>query len=160
MRIVVGVVLLLLAHHATAEACKRNGKVLFERVQAPLPGHDNDVPNSTFAITSTGAWSWIEEMPRDQEPSSHGGCLSKVHLKELERALGKAKFTNGTPEMCDAVAERELVFSAPRRKKTVRITSPCGETADAKTQLLIDCAAAASRKPSAKEIRATCRGTK
>lgn len=160
MRIVVGVILLLLAHHATAEACKRGGKVVFERVQAPLPGHDNDVGNSTFAITSTGAWSWVEEMPDGQEPSSHGGCLSKVHRKELERALARAKFKNGPPEVCDAVAERELVFSAPKRQKTVRVTLPCGDTADAKTQLLIECAALASIRPSAKQIRATCRGTK
>ncbi len=148
---------LIVAGHGAAHACKRGGKVIYKEVQSPMPGYDDSVPNATFQIWATGKWSRVQEMPGGQEPASWGGCLTRAHLKELKRALKKAKFKNGAPEMCDAVSEIQVEHQAPQRRKTVRTSTPCGETVDPTTAALVACASA---EGSAKELRAICRGAK
>lgn len=157
MRILL-VIALVVAGHGVAEACKR-GKTIYRAVQEPMPGHDDAVPNATFEITSSGRWSRVQEMPAGQEPASWGGCLSRPHLKELKRAIKRARFRQGEPAMCDAVTEVQVEHRAPQRKKSARMSTPCGETVDASTALLIECAALASDgKVSGKQAKAVCRG--
>lgn len=157
MRILL-VIALVVAGHGVAEACK-GGKTIYKAVQEPMPGQDYTVPNATFEISSSGRWSRVQEMPQGQEPASWGGCLSKPHLKELKRAIKKARFKQGSPEMCDAVTEVQVEHRAPQRKKSARTSSPCGETVDPTTALLIECAALAEDgKVSGKQAKAVCRG--
>jgi hypothetical protein len=162
MRIVIGVAALVVALAGgarTADACKAKGKVLLRVTQSPLDGYHDTVPDSSFVIYASGAWGWVQEMPDGQEPASRGGCLKKAHLKELRRALAKAKFAQGEPEMCDAVPEYAIEYAAPTRKKKVTVTMPCGDTADATTRALASCAELAQRDGhvASKELRATCR---
>jgi len=165
MRIFVGIALViagLAVGEAAAHACKYQGKVLFRATQSPLEGAVDRVPDATLEIYATGAWSWVGEMPDGAEPASMGGCLSKLHLAELKRAVGKARFTEGDPGACDAVPERAIEYASPTRRKKVRVTLPCGDTTDARTQALAACAELVVQPghPSTKEVRATCRGTR
>lgn len=67
----------------------------------------------------------------------------------------------------DRVPDASLVIHAvhladsPKRKKKVRVSQPCGETTDARTQALVACGnlAVRSSHPSAKQVRDTCRAT-
>jgi hypothetical protein len=163
MRIIVGIAALVVTlgtGEIAAHACKHGGKVLFRGTQAPLEGHSDHVPDASLVIYASGSWGFVQEMPDGQEPASQGGCLSKVHLAELKRALARAKFAKGDPEMCDAVPERSIEYASPKRKRKVRVTLPCGDTTDARTQALADCAYLAQRggRVSSKDARATCRG--
>ncbi len=150
------VIAILLAHHATAHACKKRGKVIFREVQAPLPGHEDAVPDATFEILDTGAWFRVQEMPDGQEPSSQSGCVAKKHFKLLKAALAKAKFQPQEAIMCEAVSERTLTYAAPRRKKKVSISDPCGETLDATTSRLVQCADSVDYGLTPAEVRGVC----
>jgi len=161
MRIVVAVIVMLLAHHASAEAkCKQKGKILLRIEQAPLPGFEDSVPNTELRIFATGAWSRVEEMPDGQEPASHSGCLSKAHLKELKRTLARAKFELDTAGMgtCKAISTIEKTYASPSRKQQVTTASPCGTPMDTWTANLAACGEAAEEKPKPTQARAICRG--
>lgn len=163
VRIVVAVFVMLLAHHASAEAkCKQKGKVLLRVEQAPLPGFEDSVPNAQLRIFATGAWSRVQEMPDGQEPSSQSGCLSKAHLKELKRTLARAKFELDTTGMgtCKAISMIEKTYASPKRKQQVTTASPCGTPMDTGTDNLAACGelATSAKGMTAAEIRAVCRG--
>ena len=164
MRMCIGLVVMatLAMGEAAAHACKHRGKVLFRATYSPLEGAADRVPDAQLVIYATGAWGWVQEMPAGDEPASQGGCLSKVHLAELRRALRKARFAKGDPDTCDAVPERAIEYASPMRKKKVRVSEPCGATTDPRTRSLAACAELALRgsRLSSKDVRATCRGTK
>ena len=131
------VVAVVLAGHGVAHACK-GGPVIFRQVQTPLPGHEDAVPDRQLEIRAGGRWGWVEEMPDGQEPASHGGCLSGKQLEALKRALARARFRTTGVEGCDAVSTMQLEYAAPRRKKKVAVSTPCGETLDARTRKLVE----------------------
>lgn len=151
------VIAIVLGHHAVAEAkCRRSGKVIYEEVQAPLPGHEDSVPDRTFRIFASGGYSIVQEMPDGQEPASHGGCIAKKHFELLQKALARATFKAGAQQRCDAVPERSLTYAAPRRKKRVTIDDPCGATLDASTHRLVQCATTVDDGLTPAEVRGVC----
>ncbi len=158
MRLLLAIVLVLAAHGAAqAGKCKAKGTVLFRETTRPLaeaPVRADGVESTKLTIYATGAWTWVEG---DQ---TRKGCLTKVHLKELKRTLGKAKFRllegMGT---CRAISTREVIYASPKRKKKVVTAAPCGTPVDEWTQNLASCAEAAPAVAAdAASIRNVCRG--
>jgi hypothetical protein len=157
MRIVVGVIVLLLAHHATAEAkCKRGGKVLFRATTGHLPDVGDQLGSPTkLTVFATGAWDQVVG------DGTRSGCLSKPHLKELKRSLGKAKFQIVTGEShCRARTTMEVTYASPKRKKSITFAAPCSDEPDDWTRNLAACAelATTDAKPAKATIHAVCRG--
>jgi hypothetical protein len=84
--------------------------------------------------------------------------LTRKRLAEVKRALKKARFAQGTPQMCDAVSTTSIVYEAPDRKKSVATEAPCGRTVDRATERAIACVTAAlDASVTVKQLRAVCR---
>lgn len=154
---VVVIVAILVGAHGVAEACKAKGKVLYRQTTGPLPDPPvtTEVTATELTVWATGAWRYVAGDRRDT------GCLSKPHLKELKRTLGKAKFKLVTDQAtCRALSTMELVHASPKRKKKVKTAAPCGTPVDEWTANLAACAELAREdaKPAKWTLRERCRG--
>lgn len=153
---VVAIVAMLLGAHGVAEACKAKGKVLFRitTTETDFPAPSGDPPTE-LEIFATGAWRYVAGEAKTS------GCLTKKHLKELKRSLGKARFKLDLDAMtCRALSRTLVLLSSPKRKKSVETGEPCGTPVDEWTQNTLTCARLVldDPAPSRQVLRQHCRG--
>jgi len=148
-----------LAGRAAADPCKpAAGRPIYRETHGPLtPTPDDAAQTDTFALFANGTWTWSR--PGD---AGNGGCITTTQLREVKRAIARARFRRPTEPTvtCDALPTARVVYAAPRRGKRITSEAPCGTPVDRTTQRMIECAHAVMQAaaPADADLRAICRG--
>jgi hypothetical protein len=155
MRITLLVILAVLGAPAIALACEETGKPIYKETRAviaePTGAHEEIV------VFGNGAWHTASGDGARDGPGD-AGCLTRKRLAEVKRALKKARFAQGTPNMCDAVSTTSITYQAPNRRRRVATEIPCGRTVDRSTERAIACVTAAiDASVTLGQLRAVCR---
>jgi hypothetical protein len=156
------VVAAVLAHAgvATAECPKPRGKPMYQVTRSPLhepaKGEAASVQAQTFSVFATGRWVWAGA------DGTQTGCIGPMAMKEINRALTKARFrvASGIVTTCAALPIARVKYAWLRRGKRVTTDEPCGIPVDKTTATLARCAEEAAREtpPGIDELRTICRG--
>ena len=160
--------LLVHARGAAAECPKARGKPIYRVERGPLhqpePGETTPVQTQTFSVFATGRWTWVGSGEADSgEAMGQSGCLAPAAMKEINRAITRARFrvaSSGTITTCAALPIARVKYAALRRGKRVTTDEPCGVPIDPTTAALARCAdeARSPSPPAIDELRRICRG--
>ncbi|HUQ01863.1 MAG TPA: hypothetical protein VM261_05170 [Kofleriaceae bacterium] len=155
------------ARSAAAECPKPKGKPMYRvtrgPINAPPPGEATSVQTQTFEIFATGRWRWVGAGEAGSgEAMGQSGCISPAAMKEIDRAMSKARFrvASGIVTTCAALPIARVKYAALRRGRRVTTDEPCGIPLDKTTAALARCAEEAARAtpPAIGELRKICRG--
>lgn len=152
---------------ATAAAeCRRRGvgapiyRARTEPAQPVPPGEVTSVQTQTLAIYADGTWTWVGAGEVGSgEAMGRSGCVARPAMRELTRAVARARFRHGPGATCDALAEVRTTHAAPRRRRQIVVESPCGAPLDPSTAALVACVRAVTEPspPLGAALRAACR---
>ncbi|MBK9032296.1 MAG: hypothetical protein IPL61_13450 [Myxococcales bacterium] len=149
-----------------AAECRRRGvgtpiyRAQTEPAQPVPPGETTSVQTQTLAIYAEGTWTWVGAGEAGSgEAMGRSGCVSRAAMRELTRAVTRARFKHGLGATCDALPVVRTTHEAPRRRRQIVVESPCGEPLDASTAALVACARAVTEPspPLGAALRAECR---
>jgi hypothetical protein len=155
------------ASRAAAECPKPRGKPMYRVTRSPIhkpaPGEATSVQTQTFEIFATGRWRWIGAGAAGSgEAMGQSGCIAPAALKEIQRAMAKARFgvASGIVTTCAALPIARVKYAALRRGRRVTTDEPCGIPLDKSTAALARCAEEAARAspPPLADLRKICRG--
>ncbi len=157
----------VLAHprHAGAECAQAKGKPVYRVTRGPVhePPKGEKPQKQVFSVFATGRWTRLGPSPTAPgETEAHTGCIAPAAMKEVARALAKARFrvAGGLVTTCAALPVARVKYAALRRGKRVTTEEPCGIPLDRSTERLRRCAEEATRDqpPPLDELRKLCRG--
>ncbi|MBZ0234512.1 MAG: hypothetical protein K8M05_19430 [Deltaproteobacteria bacterium] len=157
----------LLAHarEAAAECPKAKGKPIYRVTRGPVhkPPKGEKPQTQVFSVFATGRWTWVGPSATEAgQDDARGGCIAPAAMKELQRALAKARFrvAGGVVTTCAALPIARVKYAALRSGKRVTTEEPCGIPLDKSTAALARCAEEAARTtpPPLDELRKICRG--
>lgn len=157
----------VLAHagDAAAECPKAKGKPVYRVTRSPLPPPPKgEKPQlQVFSVFATGRWTWVAPSATEAGKSdTRTGCIAPAAMKEVARALAKARFVvaGGIVTTCAALPIARVKYAALRRGKRVTTEEPCGIPLDKTTERLRRCAEEVARDqpPPLDELREICRG--